>query len=242
VVGLGGDAAFATIRGDAIQRIRVTIIATKIAGTRPHSQTVKLEAESYQKQFLQALRYRPGDLAKLYVVRHEFTKDREPGLKSGLRSSLRLLSLDEPTVMVRFDTYDSEEEARKGGVDLYDLLFEVKGTWMAPPTHAVFAEWDIADSRRIGDFIESKRKLFELRRRVLDTFAYDWLLRRVGIEGRYVILGLYGDEEGATRLCCEHPEIHRFIQDNPSGDFAARDLTGLRCFLVLPGAEQSQRT
>jgi hypothetical protein len=87
------------------------------------------------------------------------------------------------------------------------------------PTHAVLFE-------------ENRRQLFMLRSKVLTTFAYDWLLKRLDHEGRYIVLGLYGDEEGATRLCRGHPDVVRFVQANPETSFTAVDLTELHCFRV----------
>ncbi len=46
------------------------------------------------------------------------------------------------------------------------------------------------------------------------------------------MLGLYGDEAGATRLCREHAHIQTLIKAHPAEDFSAIDLTGLRCFRI----------
>ena len=76
------------------------------------------------------------------------------------------------------------------------------------------------------------RQLFALRQQVLPTFAADWLLRHLDHEGRYMVLGFYGDEEGATRLCREHPQIRQFAAAHPASDYSAVDLTGLRSWRI----------
>jgi len=167
----------------------------------------------------------------MYVVRHEFVDSQKPESHPEPASSLLLRSLDKPDQMTRFDTYKSKNEAQGSGRELYDMLFEVRGSWKASPTHAVISEWQLINRERIAAFEESRLKLFEVRRRVLETFAYDWLLRRVGQLGKYVVLGLYGDEKGA-RLCRAHPEIQRFTQANPAANYTAQDLAGLRFFSV----------
>ncbi len=92
----------------------------------------------------------------------------------------------------------------------------------------------MGDSRRgrATAFVESRRQLFTLRRQVLPTFAADWLLKHHDQEGRYMVVGFYGDEEGASRLCREHPEIKRFVAAHPASEYSAVDLTGLLCWRI----------
>ena len=168
----------------------------------------------------------------MYVVRTEFSGDQPPVPESRAATSLILRSLDKPTQLMRFDTFTSKDAARAAGPEVYQLLFEVKGHWADAPTHAVYVEWQVNDPTRAAAFEESRRRLFALRRQVLATFAYDWLLKSLDRDGRYLVVGLYGDEEGATRLCRAHPEVQRFAQANPATSFAAIDLTGLCCFRV----------
>ena len=47
-----------------------------------------------------------------------------------------------------------------------------------------------------------------------------------------MVLGFYGDEEGATRLCREHPEIKQFAGTHPANQYTALDLTGLLCWRI----------
>lgn len=86
---------------------------------------------------------------------------------------------------------------------------------------------------RAAAFEDRARQLFDLRKQHLATFAFDWPLHRVGEDRRYLVRGLYGDEEGATRLCRLHPEIQRFLQAHPAAAHAVTDVTGLRCFRVV---------
>ena len=108
-------------------------------------------------------------------------------------------------------------------------MLEVRGRWSDEPGYAVFAEWQIADVAQERDFVESRRQLFLVRRQVLPSFAVDWLWQHVDRTGRYLVLGLYGDEQG-LRLCRDHPEVRRFAQAHPATTFAATEVTGMRFF------------
>lgn len=168
----------------------------------------------------------------MYVVRIEFSEGQTPAPAKEAAASLTLRSLDKLNQLARFDSFLSEGAARAVGTEVFRLLFEVRGSWIDTPTHAAYAEWQVNDSTLAPSFEESRRRLFALRRQVLATFAYDWLLKSLDHNGRYLVLGLYGDEEGATHLYRAHPEIQRFTQANPMTNFAAHDLTGLCCFRV----------
>lgn len=168
----------------------------------------------------------------MYVVRFEFERAKQIVSPEGAMFSFVLRSLNDPNSWVRFDTFEAERLARAAHGEVHRLLFEVKGPWTDAPSHAVYAAWQVSDPARAASFEDSRRELFELRREVLATFAYDWLLKSLDHEGLYLVLGLYGDEEGATRLCREHPRIQNFIRANPAVNFSATDLTGLRCFRI----------
>ena len=134
--------------------------------------------------------------------------------------------------MAQVDSFVSEADARATGREVYRIVLAVKGLWNKPPSHAVCAMWEVGDLERAAAFVESRRQLFTLRRRVLSTFAADWLLKHCDQEGRYMVLGFYGDEEGASRLCREHPEIKQFAGTHPASQYTALDLTGLLCWRI----------
>ena len=134
--------------------------------------------------------------------------------------------------MARLDTFASQDAARATSGETYELLFEVKGPWGGPPSHAVYAIWEIRDAALAAEFVESRRQLFTLRQQVLPTFAADWLLKHCDQDGRYMVVGFYGDEEGATRLCREHPAIKQFAAAHPAGNYSAVDVTGLLCWRI----------
>lgn len=150
----------------------------------------------------------------------------------GARESLVLRSLNDPSRFVRFDAFATEAAARLGGAHPYRLVCEVQGRWIEAPTHAVYAKWQVDKPRGAAAFEESRRRLFVLRSHVLPTFVGDWLLKHLDNEGQYMVLGLYGDMDGATRLCRDHPEIKQFAQQHPATEFSARDITGLQCFRI----------
>ncbi len=168
----------------------------------------------------------------MYVVRTDFSGARPTVPTRGALGSLVLRSLEEPNSLLRFDMFETEGGARAAHGEVYLPLFEVKGSWMEAPSHAVYAAWRVSDPTKARAFERSRWELFILRREVLATFAYDWLLKSLDDEGVYLVLGLYGDEAGATRLCREHPRIQSFIKAHPAEDFSALDLTGLRCFRI----------
>ena len=171
----------------------------------------------------------------MFVVRTEVPRWQRPhsiDLQEPVMT-LMLKSLDSVASTVRFDVFATEKAAHLVGDEVYQRLFETRGQWNAVPSHSVYAIWQVTQPEHEGAFIESRRQLFEVRRRVLPTFAYDWLLKRTDEPGRYMVLGLYGDEAGATRLCREHPEIRQFLQAHPVGQYSAHDLTGLCCFRVI---------
>ena len=132
----------------------------------------------------------------------------------------------------RFDTFASASEARACEGEAYERILVVRGAWSAAPTHAAFAEWQVGDPERSHEFEESRRRLFDLRRENLPRFAVDWLLKSLDREGRYLVLGLYGDEESAARLCRLHLAIQLYIRAHPPSEYGAIDLTGLCVFRV----------
>jgi hypothetical protein len=134
--------------------------------------------------------------------------------------------------VVRFDTFASRDSALASGVEVYELLFKINGKWTQAPSHAVYAIWQVMNLEYEEAFVESRRRLFRVRERVLPTFVYDWLLKRLDQAGYYLVLGLYGDEAGATRWCREHPAIQEFTQAHPAEAYTAADLTGLQCFRI----------
>ncbi len=141
-------------------------------------------------------------------------------------------SLRIPERMIRLDAFVSEGAARATGGEVYEVLFAVRGPWDKMPSYAVYAVWEIRDGGRAAAFVESRQQLFALRQQVLPTFAADWLLKHRDQEGRYMVLGFYGDEDGATRLCREHPAIRQFAAAHPASHYSAVDVSGLMCWRI----------
>jgi hypothetical protein len=170
----------------------------------------------------------------MFVVRTDLAYKLQPSqpMPKDAVSSLVLEPLDVSNNIVRFDTFASEASVLSSGAEVYELLFQIKGKWKLEPTHAVYASWQVGKPEYEAAFIESRRQLFNVRQRVLHTFTYDWLLKRLNQIGCYLVLGLYGDEDGATRLCREHPAIQQFTRTHPAEVYSAVDLTGLRCFRI----------
>ena len=169
-----------------------------------------------------------------FVVVRELSREqiaaRPPRGEASL--SFDLVSLQDPDRMAQVGRFVSQAAARATGPDVYRTLLAVKGAWDKPPSHAVCAVWEVKDLTHAAAFVESRQQLFTLRQRVLPTFAADWLLQDCEHEGRYMVLGFYGDEEGATRLCREHPEIKQFAGTHPASQYTALDLTGLLCWRI----------
>jgi hypothetical protein len=171
-----------------------------------------------------------------FVVRIEWPGDAPaPPAPVDATTSVVLRALDPPHRRVRFDTFTSEAAARAAGAagaasEGYRLLLETAGRWTQPARYAVAAEWQVTDLAAAGAFEASRRALFAVRRAHLPTFAWDWLLQRLDVAGRYLVLGWYGDEAGARSLCRTHPEIRRFTQAHPATAYTATDLSGLQVF------------
>ena len=146
--------------------------------------------------------------------------------------SLAFRSLQDADHVARLDAFASEEAARAAGGEVYQALLAVNGQWDKPPSHAVCAIWELGDPKHAAAFAESRRQLFTLRQQVLPTFAADWLLKHHNQENRFMVVGFYGDEEGALRLCREHPKIKEFAAAHPASDYGAVDLTGLLCWQI----------
>ena len=169
-----------------------------------------------------------------FVVMRELPREqiatRLPPSEASL--SLVMESLQDPDRMAQVGRFVSQAAARATGPDVYRTLLAVKGAWDKPPNHAVCAVWEVKDLVHAAAFVESRQQLFTLRQRVLPTFAADWLLKDCDQEGRYMVLGFYGDQEGATRRCREHPEIKQFAGAHPASQYTAVDLTGLLCWRI----------
>ena len=170
----------------------------------------------------------------MFIVRTDLTHNLQltSPMPNGAVSSLVLQPLYLSNNIVRFDTLASKDSARSSGAEIYELLFQINGKWKLAPAHAVYAMWQVVNLEYEEAFVESRRQLFNVRQRMLSTFAYDWLLKSLDQIGYYLVLGLFGDEAGAARLCREHPGIQEFTQSHPAEAYTAVDLTGLRCFRI----------
>jgi hypothetical protein len=170
----------------------------------------------------------------MFIARTDLTHKLQPTwpMPNDAISSLVLQPLELSNNVVRFDTFASKDSALASGAEIYELLFQINGKWTQAPNHAVYAIWRVVNLEHEEAFVESRRQLFHIRQRVLPTFAYDWLLKRPDQPGYYLVLGSYGDEAGAARLCREHPAIREFTQTHPAQAYAAVDLTGLQCFRI----------
>jgi hypothetical protein len=162
--------------------------------------------------------------------RHDRTSAPTPPVQAS--RSLVLRSLQDPGSIARLDAFESADAAHAIGGEVYEVLLRVTGAWIQSPGYAVHAVWEIQDTAHAEAFVESRRQLFALRQQVLPTFAEDWLLKHSSQAGRYMVIGFYGDEEGATRLCREHPEIRKFAAAHPASDYSAVDRSGLLCWRV----------
>lgn len=170
----------------------------------------------------------------MYVVRSDISASAQVSA-SAIQQALQSIVLESLEIAddkERFDRFAARDAAQAMSGEPYELLLDIAGDWKAAPRYAVYALWRVAEPENEVAFIDSRRRLFELRQHVLPTFAYDWLLKRVDQAGHFLVLGLYGDEEAAARLCREHPDIQRFGQANPASAYGASNVSGLRVFRV----------
>lgn len=165
-----------------------------------------------------------------FVTRSE-TAGQQASTPSASESYL-LEPLDGSGGLTRFELFHSETEARRSGGDVYRLVLRARGA--APtPTHAVFAEWQLESAASAPLFEQSRKDLFSSRADHLESFHSDLLLQSLTDPLRYLVLGLYGSEEGLSEARA-HPRIHTFAEHNPPARFGARDLYGVRNFRVVP--------
>lgn len=146
-------------------------------------------------------------------------------------SSLILQAIDEPGTGVRLDSFLRRDDARLTGGELYQLRFGVMGALALPPAYAVCVEWDLASPTHADSFEWTHQQLAELRRELLPTLIFDWLLKRLDRQGQYLALSLYADDAG-LRLGQTHPEIRRFAEQHSPASFTATELSGARYYRV----------
>lgn len=158
----------------------------------------------------------------MYVLRRTDTK---PGHGP---QWVRLLSLDQFGVAV---TYEWSEEVPGGAGDAFETLIEVRGPWRRAPVYALAADWNVAlDSDRPA-FEASRRELFSLRARNIDTFYADYLLRRVNDHSQYTVVGLYGDRPGLD-LARGHAAVRKWASANPPSKWGAREVGSMEAFQI----------
>ena len=110
----------------------------------------------------------------------------------------------------------------------YEVVTRVGGAYEGNARFAVFAMWLLDNPDRADEFISSRLRLIALRREILPTFQTDYLLRHLDNESRFIVLGLYGDKEGAATLSRQHPQIQEFAAANLAG--VASDTSGAMVF------------
>lgn len=129
----------------------------------------------------------------------------------------------------RFDARAGDDPGEAG----YDLVTIVDGPFAGAPTHAVFARWRVDDEAQTAAFEASRRELFELRREHIATFGYDALLRRRGSHrSEYVVIGLYGDDDGRA-AARSHPAIAEWARAHPASELSAVDISGMQLGRVI---------
>lgn len=128
-----------------------------------------------------------------------------------------------------FAGFDSLEAAAAESDDVFLRLLEVHGNWRGPVAFAVYAVWQLADERRAGDFLASRLAIGEACREHIPSFALEWVLQHVAEPGRFLCIGLYGEEAGLRQLRTD-PAVVRTAQ----AESTATDLFGSRFFRLLP--------
>lgn len=169
----------------------------------------------------------------MFIVRSEIFREDRRGSVPVLAptASLVLQAIDEPGTGLRFDSFVRRDQARAAAGELYQLLFGVMGSLDVSPTHAACAEWDLGHPTEAEAFERLYQQLAELRRQLLPTLVFDWLLKRLDHEGQYLTLSLYADEAG-LELGQSHPEIRRFTAHHSPSTVTATSPFGARYYRV----------
>jgi hypothetical protein len=104
----------------------------------------------------------------------------------------------------------------------YRIVHRVRGAFSADPPFGVSAIWLVDDERAREGFEESRRQLFKIRQENLPSFHSDILAEDARVPGRYLVLGLYGDEDGLD-LCRTHPAVVDFARGSSVTQWAREE-------------------
>ena len=146
--------------------------------------------------------------------------------RAGASESLALDQLGEIGETAYFGFFEDWNDSCQ-----YEVVTRVNGAYQDEAKFAVYAVWQLEDADRSDEFVNSRKNLFHLRRKLLPTFRTDFLLRRLDNESRFMVLGLYGDDAGAATLSRQHLEIQDFAAANPLEGIAS-DTSGVKVFKV----------
>ena len=106
-------------------------------------------------------------IPSMYVIRERLDQQQiEPHTPASTPFHMLLRPLDTDGSLVRFSAYDTEQTGRSSESEQFEVVVETLGKWQAPPTHAVYAEWRVDSEANEPKYIESRRRLFELRKSV----------------------------------------------------------------------------
>jgi hypothetical protein len=121
--------------------------------------------------------------------------------------------------LTRFDVIPPGQDITEVDSGGFELVLDVRDTWDAAPGAIITATSRVPDPQMVGTFVERCHNIFEARREI-ESFAFDWLLKKTGGSGdEFLVVGAYGTEDGARRLSLEHPAVLRAIERNPVDAF-----------------------
>jgi hypothetical protein len=165
----------------------------------------------------------------MFVLRR--STDNDQGAVQGSSASILLQHIEGDRSFVRFDLVGDLVTPIAEQDEAFELLLEVSAEPRPKPGNAIWAEWEIADVEDRERFITRARALFATRRQSISSFCFDWLMRRLDRDDRFLVLGVYEDEEGARTLSRGHPAVLAFAEQNPAP--YATNVSGFPVFSVV---------
>lgn len=163
-----------------------------------------------------------------FIVQHEYSVKQAPSVSRSFssKSGVILRPVEDPDWVVRFDTFDSAEQARMAPGVTNRYIFGIRGASTASAMYAIFSEWELTDPDRALRFEANRSILFEMHRRHITGLISEWLMKRHDETPHYTVLAMFGDQDSAVRFRSFTPPA-QFSSAQVQKAFNASELFGM---------------
>lgn len=167
-------------------------------------------------------------VAGRFIVQHEYSVKQTPSVTRAFssKSGVMLRPVEDPDWVVRFDTFDSAEQARLAPGNANRYIFGIRGASTASAQFAIFSEWELTDPERALRFEANRSILFEMHRRHFNGLISEWLMKRLDDSPHYTVLAIFGDQDSAVRFRSFTPPA-QFSSAQVQKAFNASELFGM---------------